>query len=1201
VGSARAAHVRSRRSPGSPEEAFLPPPRIGPYRILGVLGRGGMGVVYRAEHETSAERVALKGLYALRQGSLAGLRREIYALSRIRHPGIVRIVDHGVEQGLPWYAMELLEGTTLRRHRAELATNAGVPGEMPVEAPSSLDPESLASILVQVRRLCAPLGYLHGEGIVHRDLKPENVLVRPDGWPVLVDFGLTLRSGEPLGREEMELTAGTVGTSHYMAPEQARGDAVDARADLYALGCVLFELLTGRPPFLGKSFAKVVAQHLDVPPEPPSRLVQGVPPQLDALVLRLLAKEPRARPGHADDVALALARLGAVEDLDPGPRPRVYLYRPGFVGRTDKLRSLEQEVQRMLRGQGGLVLVGGESGAGKTRLALELARKARARGVEVLAGEVRSGSAEPGLGSAEVPLGAMRAVLQSIADRCREMGVKETERLLGRRGKLLAPYEPALEGLPGQEAHPEPAELPDDAARLRLFSEFAETLAAFTQAKALVLVLDDLQWADTLTLGFLEFLSSSGRLEAMKLLVLGTYRTDEVGDELRMLVQRDGVRHLKLGRMAERSVGQMVCDMLALERPPRVFVEFLARHSEGNPFYVAQYLRTAVREGLLWRDPAGNWQVAESSEQAASAEVYEGLPLPDSVRELVGRRLERLGAGARNFVEIAAVLGREVDPELLAGLADLGTQEALEAQTELLVQQVLAESSEGRLRFVHDKIREVAYERIEPPRRRELHRAAAEALEAGPPLRRETQLAVLGHHWQEAGAVANARPYYLAAARKADRAYANGEAERLYRRYLQLVETPQPESIAARIELGKGLANQGRSLLAIQECATALAQARETGDRLAELRSLLQLGVVHRYIGQLEASQLHCEQALAVAAQAVARDDEATILRFLARVYHEQGRTDEAQSLYERAVALAREAANRKEEGLALGNLATLLADRGPTDQARVLYEQSLVIALETGDRRGEAMHLGNLAAMHRELGHLDSARTLCQQAVALAQEIGDRRFEATHRLNLAVICKSMGQAALAREMCEQALAIHREIGDRHGEGAALSSLADGYEVEGFVDRARALYRQALEIHREMGNPRWEGMVLRFLANLERRSGATGEALSLAEESESRLRRCGARLQLAYCLCERGHIELALGRPAEAQRRLEAAREIASELHAAAESRFQQGLLRLQGAIRSFESGEPLWWGDRPDDVPERLRQAVAREKAGAP
>ncbi|MFP2928764.1 AAA family ATPase, partial [Pyxidicoccus sp. 3LG] len=163
-----------------------------------------------------------------------------------------------------------------------------------------------------------------------------------------------------------------------MAPEQLRGDFVDARADLYALGCVLYERLTGRPPFLPGREGPVPHQHLHVAPVPPSRRVEGVPEAVDALVLWMLAKKPQERPGYAEDVAAALAALGAEGGGDEVTTPRTppYLYRPDLAGRGGELGRLVHALDAAARGQGGRVFLGGESGAGKTRLALELASEA---------------------------------------------------------------------------------------------------------------------------------------------------------------------------------------------------------------------------------------------------------------------------------------------------------------------------------------------------------------------------------------------------------------------------------------------------------------------------------------------------------------------------------------------------------------------------------------------------------------------------------------------------------------------------------------------------------------------------------------------------------------------------------------------------------------------------------------------------------
>ncbi|MBI2569035.1 MAG: serine/threonine protein kinase [Candidatus Schekmanbacteria bacterium] len=303
----------------------MQPKQIGSYRVLESLGRGGMGVAYRAQHEGSGAVVALKTVRMAREGLLQSVRREIHALSRLRHRGIVRIVDEGVEDGLPWYAMELLEGQTLRRWvqahgcestpagEAALTVTAGrqaattSEGDSEAErvgcaqmalrpAPTSPPPADegrvaaghcraasdpsvdsgrppvLRAVLTQIRKLCSALAYLHGEGLVHRDLKPDNVLIVPArktcsgeggaavpapdparvaaaSWPVLVDFGLATQFSGPLSRDTLELQGLGGGTVAYMAPEQIRGELVDARADLYALGCILYELVCGGPPF----------------------------------------------------------------------------------------------------------------------------------------------------------------------------------------------------------------------------------------------------------------------------------------------------------------------------------------------------------------------------------------------------------------------------------------------------------------------------------------------------------------------------------------------------------------------------------------------------------------------------------------------------------------------------------------------------------------------------------------------------------------------------------------------------------------------------------------------------------------------------------------------------------------------------------------------------------------------------------------
>jgi serine/threonine protein kinase/tetratricopeptide (TPR) repeat protein len=796
------------------------PEKLGPYRVLGPLGAGGMGVVYKALSAETGERVAIKTVRVPRQGLIAAIRREIRALMRVRHPGVVRVLAEGVDGGLPWYAMELLEGGTLRDHHQAIwkyvhdgsstqqATKGGklfpttlierVRSSHPHAEVSGLEgpPAAqlngnghgglaggsgngngngghitgsglrialprpggghLADALRPIARLCRTLAFLHGEGIVHRDLKPENVFIRPGGFPVLMDFGIVAHFGGAFGREVLEVVGVLSGTAGYMAPEQIQGERVDARADLYAVGCLLYELCTGLSAFGGET-QEVLGHHLRSEPVPPHELVDHLPPALNELILRLMAKRPRNRIGHADDVAAALEEWTGPSDPPsetPAVPTRAYLYRPELVGREEVRERLTDKLTAADAGVGGCVYLGGESGVGKTALAGELTRIAAQRGMQVLAGECFSlagaASAVEGVGG---PLHPFRPMLQAVADRCMERGAETTGRLLGGRGQVLAAIEPSLERVTSEL--PRLAELPAEAARRRLLQTLAYTISQLAEDKPLVLVIDDLQWADELTLDFLGSLEPSW-FAGKRLLIVATYRSDEISPPLSAALASPVADKIELPRLDARTVEAMVGDMLALAAPPTEFVDYLAGASEGNPFFVAEYLRAAVAEGLLTRDLGGHWRF-----QRASVGADEGLrlALPRGLRDLVNQRLSGLPELARRIVLGGSVLGREFEADLLLDVAGLteADEGASHALSDLLVRHVL-EPDGARLRFVHDKLREVAYERLGEPERRALHGAAARAIQArsqGSP----QHFAELAHHFQVAGELGAALDY----------------------------------------------------------------------------------------------------------------------------------------------------------------------------------------------------------------------------------------------------------------------------------------------------------------------------------------------------------------------------------------------------------------------------------------------------------
>jgi serine/threonine protein kinase len=757
--------------------------RVGPYRILHVIGRGGTGVVFRACDAESGELVALKRLLAENIADIGCMRREIAALRRLEHPGVVRILDQGVDAGVPWYAMELLEGETLASYVSRLwhggahtasdfastLTERGLRSRPPrAEGPAGASrPDAgtqhgrervargeLPEVLEIVRGLCDTLAFVHGEGVVHRDLKCANVMLCADGAPKLLDFGLAWRFPGGTGREVLDdVTRGAAGTAAYMSPEQIRGEMVDARADLYSLGCLLYELLTGRPPFSGRSAAEIRRCHLNVAVLPPSSLVDEVPPELDELVLRLLQKRVEDRPGHASEVARSLRSLGAARDFwRPALLPRSYVYRSTLVGRDETLRALDERVQRALHTQGSLLLISGESGIGKTYLAMAAARGAAVQGMRVVTSTcLRLGAAEAQ--SNEASLHPFRSLLLAIADRCIS-SPELAPALLGERAKLLAACEPSLGSLPGVSSYPEPEALPASAAQQRLLQAQAETLAAFAAICPFVFVIDDLQWADDASLRFLCSLPNDW-FNDKQLVIVGVYRADEKTGALVELLQRPDANEFNLSGLSEPSLRELVRGMLALGSAPAGFVDLFVKQSEGNPFFAAEYLRTAVDERLLYRSPSGDWQIDDRLLAVGSG--GQRLTLPSSIAALVGRRLDGLSESAQQLLAAAAVLGRELEWQSLLAVSALPEERAWEPAGELIARQILEEveprpdGQRWRLRFLHDKLREAAHARIPHQPRRALHRRAADALEQalqGSPELLQAHATLAYHHMQ---------------------------------------------------------------------------------------------------------------------------------------------------------------------------------------------------------------------------------------------------------------------------------------------------------------------------------------------------------------------------------------------------------------------------------------------------------------------
>jgi len=804
-----------------------PRARIGPWLVQGVLGAGGMGVVYRVHHADSGNEAALKTVKRPPvAAAVSVLRQEIELLRSWQHPAIVAVLDSDAMADEPWYAMELFRGLTLRDVNRRLWQHGPLGGPRRAKLAAG---GKLAATLRSFAQLTDPLDFIHQAGVVHGDLKPSNVFLREDETPVLMDFGLASRARGTLGREALVVTGRPRGSLPYIAPEVIRGQIPDPRADLYAIGCMLYESVTGQPPFVALSGVKIVDMHLYAQPAPPSQLVGDLPPDLELLMLRLLAKDPRERFGHASALKSSLEAI--VERLsrsDMGAAaarrasPPVTLFRSPMVGRDRELGVVMPLVERArTSSRGAVILVSGESGIGKTFFTTEVAQRASLLGMTVVTGECLP--LAPATGAAvdagTTPLLALRSFFEMLRERCNERGPTEVARLFGERLLTLTHYVPLLWHLvPPSVPRSAPPPLPASAARERIVSAVLDTLVAFAEKSPLLLALDDLQWADDLTMAVIERIDEA-LLDKVPLLVLANFRSDEGQAVTQRLASRPLYQELRLGRLESVDIHALLGGMLSMPRPPEPLAEYVDAHAEGVPFFAAEYLRSLVAAGALVYD-FGAW----STDPRSLTEFRAGSSgeMPRTLQELIRGRLQRLAPEVLTILEAGAVVGRRFSVGLLRRVLERDEDELGRLLGAACAMQITHAEDDGTYTFLHDKIRETLYRSLSDERRIGLHGAAARALDRGEATRAD-DYGPLAHHLRQAGDVRRALDFLEKAGSHGLALAAYADADRFLAEAIQLEAsgpTRQPSLRRARWlrQRGDALGGLGR----MSESADAL-------------------------------------------------------------------------------------------------------------------------------------------------------------------------------------------------------------------------------------------------------------------------------------------------------------------------------------------------------------------------------------------
>jgi serine/threonine protein kinase/predicted ATPase len=780
------ATLAARDTPrGRADPLLTTPPEVAGFEVLTLLGRGGMGVVYKARQRSLDRLVALKFLpeeCARDPLWLERFRREALTASALNHPNICTIYDTGECAGRPFLSMELVEGQTL-----EALVGQGV---------------AIVDLARWIQQAARALAAAHAAGVVHRDIKPANLMVRHDGIVKVLDFGLARRlpggqgTAPPAGDPRTD--PGTrVGTVLYMSPEQARAELVGTATDIFALGLVLYELATGQHPFLADSEFGVLHAIVSQTPLAPSRLNPEVPAALEALIQKMLAKDPRLRPTAAE-VDAVLAELTKKENRQPASPSPVSGKRPR-VGRRQELAALRAGFESAADGHGLMLCITGEPGLGKTTLVDDFLEELAASG-RLCA--IARGHCSERLAGAEAYLPFLEA-LDSLLQGAEGASMAQVMKWMAPAWYVqlvpLAVDDPSLAGVLAEAK---------GASQERLKRELGVFLQEVSRLRPLVLFLDDVHWADVSTVDLLAYLGS--RCAKLRWLLVLTYRPAELmlsqhpfGPVQLELQGRGSCREIALPFLSRGDLDRYLTLAFPEHDFPEEFAAVIHARTGGNPLFIVDLLHYLRDRGILVASQQG-WALAQAVPDFQRE-------LPESVRSMIRRKMDQLSEADRHLLKAATVQGQEFDSAVVArvlGREAADVEERLEVLERVHAVVRLVRTQEFpdrtltlRYGFVHGLYQNTLYASLQPTRKAAWSAAAAQALLDHYGEKSATVAAELALLYEAARDPARAAHYFLLAAENAVRLSANQEAAVLARRGLELLQPLPDTSERARQEL----------------------------------------------------------------------------------------------------------------------------------------------------------------------------------------------------------------------------------------------------------------------------------------------------------------------------------------------------------------------------------------------------------------
>ena len=1084
------------------------PKRFLHYEVIDRVFSSGMSEVYKVSNLKLAGRVeALKLLsekHRKNKDVYQRFRQEAEILSSLNHRCIPVIYEINEFKSRPFITMEFVDGKSL----LDLTEYKIL---------------SLGRVIAISLEVISALNETHKSSIIHRDLKLSNIMITHEGEVKIIDFGLAAAGWNTPEKDEGVI----IGTVPYMSPEQTRGERLDQRTDIFSMGICLYELLSGRLPFFDPDASEIIRRVRKERPRSIREQRPEVPDLLEKCVFQCIEKEPDKRFQNLDDLASVLDEVesylkerGETASGEEASRGRMDTLTIDMVSREHEYGLLAQAYFRSISGKGTTVFIQGEAGVGKTRLIEEFAKQCSSSQIYMASGQAHPGVTIPYRPAAE----AIRYLLLS----CGVVTDKEIGEFIDTRhghgsvqSKILRSF---LLYTPSKNL--------EIAARENLFDTVSDLLAGFAKRAPLVIILENIHWADRATLDLIMHLTES--IKGRRIMLAATFRTSEPGKEPGYPMKLfEGITEageksgnavlINLARLNREETENLINFYFPGNRFNRAFHKRIFDDSDGNPLFILELLKLFARLGIVSRGKDG-WVQSKGKED---------FPVPTRIHDLITRRLGSLGEKEMRVLEAAAVEGVTFTSGSVCSLVGIDRLTVLNILRSLWRQHLIDLKGES-YRFNPPLVREVVYRRMMPELKREYHRSLADLYTDSPPPGKGYS-ADIARHFHLGGEVDEAIKHYMTAGFSALNLHADMEALEYFDSALELLEkTPLGPGVKTAMDI-----HLNRSEIFIRMGKPE--KARDAADEAMTLAQAMGLdsdmGSIFRIMGKIchlngnpKEAESHLENALS---QIRSSSEKAEILNLLGLTAENRGDHKTAMNCFTASLAVSRAEENRLREAQTLNNMGRTFLNKGGYSAALARFKKALEITEEIGDRRGTAVNTNNVGILLRRMDRLEQSLKLLFRTVRVFKEIRYPNGTANTLRNIGTVFLAMGERKRAEKYILKANRIFEQISSRHGASICQISLGNILSTAGEVDKALEHIARSLDLGENISYPRIIAYGLAGRGSLELNLGLIKDAGESLEAALKAAKECGDLYLIATILGHMGLTRYIAGRNRE--------------------------------------------------------------------